>query len=134
MWSPLVDALYIPWIGRRKTWILPLQMIIATFLFLSSWFFCFLFFVFCFLFFVFCLFICLFCFVLLFCVSNQPRIGDYMDEIVDHDGAPDISFLSAAFFALVFFTGFPFIPSPSILHFTLLNQLNENDINSIPSK
>lgn len=27
IWAPLIDALYIQWIGRRKSWLLPVQFI-----------------------------------------------------------------------------------------------------------
>ncbi|KAG6837899.1 hypothetical protein H0H93_013052 [Arthromyces matolae] len=30
LWSPIVDSVYIPSIGRRKSWILPMQLIVAT--------------------------------------------------------------------------------------------------------
>lgn len=37
LWAPLVDALYIQWFGRRKTWLVPTQYLIGLFmLFLSS--------------------------------------------------------------------------------------------------
>jgi PAT family acetyl-CoA transporter-like MFS transporter 1 len=30
LWSPIVDAVFIPSIGRRKSWIIPMQIIIGT--------------------------------------------------------------------------------------------------------
>lgn len=37
LWAPIVDALYVPGIGRRKTWIIPAQMAIGILLIWSSW-------------------------------------------------------------------------------------------------
>jgi len=31
-WAPVVDALYVQWIGRRKSWLLPLQILMGSFL------------------------------------------------------------------------------------------------------
>ena len=37
LWAPLVDALYIQWFGRRKTWLVPTQYFIGLFMiFLST--------------------------------------------------------------------------------------------------
>lgn len=30
LWSPIVDAVYFPSIGRRKSWIIPMQLIIGS--------------------------------------------------------------------------------------------------------
>lgn len=30
LWSPIVDAVYFPSIGRRKSWIIPMQVIIGS--------------------------------------------------------------------------------------------------------
>ena len=30
LWSPIVDAVFFPSIGRRKSWIVPMQMIVGT--------------------------------------------------------------------------------------------------------
>lgn len=30
LWSPIVDAVYIPSVGRRKSWIIPMQAIIGS--------------------------------------------------------------------------------------------------------
>ena len=32
-WSPIVDSKYIPSIGRRKSWIIPMQLIIGSIMF-----------------------------------------------------------------------------------------------------
>ena len=29
LWSPIVDSVFIPWIGRRKTWIIPTQLVLG---------------------------------------------------------------------------------------------------------
>lgn len=29
-WAPIVDAFYFPWIGRRKTWLHPIQYLEGT--------------------------------------------------------------------------------------------------------
>lgn len=36
LWAPFVDSLYFKKIGRRKTWLVPVQLCIAFFMFLSS--------------------------------------------------------------------------------------------------
>ena len=36
LWSPIVDSLYFPSIGRRKSWIIPMQLIIGTTLLIIS--------------------------------------------------------------------------------------------------
>lgn len=35
-WSPIVDSKFFPSIGRRKSWIIPMQMIIGTIMFIMS--------------------------------------------------------------------------------------------------
>ena len=35
-WSPIVDAVYFPSIGRRKSWIIPMQVIIGSMMFWMS--------------------------------------------------------------------------------------------------
>ena len=35
-WSPIVDSKFIPSIGRRKSWIIPMQLIIGTVMFAMS--------------------------------------------------------------------------------------------------
>ncbi|KAJ8256819.1 hypothetical protein COCON_G00189710 [Conger conger] len=32
LWAPLVDALYIPWFGRRKSWLVPTQYLLGLFM------------------------------------------------------------------------------------------------------
>ena len=32
LWSPVVDSLYIPSVGRRRSWIIPIQLLIGVFL------------------------------------------------------------------------------------------------------
>ena len=29
LWSPIVDSVYSPWLGRRKSWIVPVQIVLA---------------------------------------------------------------------------------------------------------
>jgi len=29
LWAPIVDALYVQWVGRRKSWLLPLQLLMG---------------------------------------------------------------------------------------------------------
>jgi hypothetical protein len=36
LWSPIVDSKFIPSIGRRKSWIIPMQLIIAGIMFYIS--------------------------------------------------------------------------------------------------
>lgn len=36
LWSPIVDSLFLPSIGRRKSWIIPMQLIIGTLLLVIS--------------------------------------------------------------------------------------------------
>ena len=38
LWSPLVDSLYSPRIGRRRSWIIPVQFITGITLFMVGWF------------------------------------------------------------------------------------------------
>ncbi|KAI0730258.1 acetyl-coenzyme A transporter 1-domain-containing protein [Fomitopsis betulina] len=38
LWSPLVDALYIPSIGRRKSWLMPLQLLSGTIMLVLSFY------------------------------------------------------------------------------------------------
>ena len=35
-WSPIVDSKFLPSIGRRKSWIIPMQLIIGTIMFAMS--------------------------------------------------------------------------------------------------
>ncbi|XP_050414537.1 acetyl-coenzyme A transporter 1 [Patella vulgata] len=37
LWAPLVDAIYIPWFGRRKTWLVPTQYMIGLFMLVLSY-------------------------------------------------------------------------------------------------
>lgn len=37
VWAPVVDALYIAWIGRRKTWIVPCQYLMGALFFIASY-------------------------------------------------------------------------------------------------
>jgi hypothetical protein len=37
LWSPIVDSIFIPSIGRRKSWIIPMQLIIASLMLYISW-------------------------------------------------------------------------------------------------
>jgi PAT family acetyl-CoA transporter-like MFS transporter 1 len=37
LWSPIVDSLYFSKFGRRKTWIIPLQLVVAIVLWYISW-------------------------------------------------------------------------------------------------
>lgn len=37
LWSPIVDTVFLPSIGRRKSWIIPMQMVIGTLMFFISW-------------------------------------------------------------------------------------------------
>jgi hypothetical protein len=36
LWSPIVDSVFLPSIGRRKSWIIPMQLIIGTLMFYIS--------------------------------------------------------------------------------------------------
>jgi MFS transporter, PAT family, solute carrier family 33 (acetyl-CoA transportor), member 1 len=36
LWSPIVDSKFIPSVGRRKSWIVPMQLIIAVLMFYIS--------------------------------------------------------------------------------------------------
>ncbi|ESO82542.1 hypothetical protein LOTGIDRAFT_197858 [Lottia gigantea] len=38
LWAPLVDSIYIPWFGRRKTWLVPTQYLIGVFMFVLSYY------------------------------------------------------------------------------------------------
>lgn len=42
IWAPIVDSLYVQWIGRRKTWLMPLQYLSGiyqnTILFSCNWY------------------------------------------------------------------------------------------------
>ena len=35
-WAPVVDAAYFPWFGRRKSWLVPMQYMIAVFMIIIS--------------------------------------------------------------------------------------------------
>ena len=37
-WSPIVDSVYIPWFGRRKTWIVPTQVLLGVLFFYASFY------------------------------------------------------------------------------------------------
>jgi hypothetical protein len=37
-WSPIVDSKFLPSIGRRKSWIIPMQLIIGTIMFAMSFY------------------------------------------------------------------------------------------------
>ena len=44
LWSPVVDAAYSTKIGRRRTWVIPLQLLLAVTLYITSISFSFFFF------------------------------------------------------------------------------------------
>jgi PAT family acetyl-CoA transporter-like MFS transporter 1 len=37
LWSPIVDAVYLPSVGRRKSWIIPSQILLLILLWISSY-------------------------------------------------------------------------------------------------
>jgi PAT family acetyl-CoA transporter-like MFS transporter 1 len=37
LWAPIVDSLYIAWIGRRKTWIIPCQYLLGALFITASY-------------------------------------------------------------------------------------------------
>ncbi|PCH33208.1 hypothetical protein WOLCODRAFT_134999 [Wolfiporia cocos MD-104 SS10] len=38
LWSPIVDSLYLPSVGRRKSWIIPMQLLVGTIMFALSFY------------------------------------------------------------------------------------------------
>ena len=36
LWAPIVDAAFLPWFGRRKTWLVPMQYMIGIFMIIIS--------------------------------------------------------------------------------------------------
>jgi phage-related holin len=37
-WSPIVDSIFIKWLGRRKSWIIPIQLVVGCiFIVISGW-------------------------------------------------------------------------------------------------